>query len=223
MAKATLADAREVTSAIVSALDPLAVLVFGEVGRRGEGNDLDLLVVVQDGCEHAPLGSTLRPFLKRIAIDPFVLPATTFREHFMSGSPFLRTVVREGRRLFMKNAESEWEKDAREELAAAEYLNKGGFRKLACFHAQQAVEKAMKARLLGKGWELEKIHSLARLCALSAEYRVPVLLGDDDVQFLDSIYRGRYPGEAGLLPLGEPGEVDARRTVALAIKALAAR
>jgi hypothetical protein len=97
MAKATLADAREVTSAIVSALDPLAVLLFGEVGRRGEGNDLDLLVVVQDGCEHAPLGSTLRPFLKRIAIDP------------------------------------EWEKDAREELAAAEYLNKGGFWKPARF------------------------------------------------------------------------------------------
>jgi len=221
MAKATLADAREVTSSIVAALDPLAVLVFGAVGRTGEGNDLDLLVVVEEGSTgSSALDAALRPFYKRIAVDPFVMPEGTFRDHFLRGSPFLRSVIREGRRLYMKNAESEWMKDARDELSAAEYLGKGGFWKLACFHAQQAVEKSLKARLLGKGWELEKVHAIARLSALCADYRIPSLLADEEVQFMDSIYRGRYPGEAGLLPLGEPNREEADRAIAIAAKVL---
>ena len=221
MAKATLNDAREVTSTIVAAFDPLLVLAFGEVGRSGEGNDLDLLVVVEKGrTGDAALDAIVQPFQKRFAIDPFVLPADTFRDHFRSGSPFLRAVIREGRRLYMKNAESEWMKDAGDELAAGEHLRSGGFWKPACFHAQQAVEKAQKARLLGKGWELEKVHSFARLKALCIDYRIPVALNDDDVQLLDSIYRGRYPGEAGLLPLGEPSREDADRAIAIAKKVL---
>ena len=104
----------------------------------------------------------------------------------------------------MKNAESEWMKDARDELAAAEYLREGGFWKPACFHAQQAVEKSLKARLLGKGWELEKVHSIARLLALSNDYKIPSNLGDEEIQFMDSIYRGR----------------DADRALTIAVKAL---
>ena len=33
----------------------------------------------------------------------------------------------------------------------------------ALFHLQQAVEKAMKGHLVGKGWKLEKIHDLEAL------------------------------------------------------------
>ncbi len=41
-------------------------------------------------------------------------------------------------------------------------------------------------------------------------------LSDDDVTFIDTIHRGRYPGGAGLLPLGEPTEADAHRALAIA-------
>ena len=33
---------------------------------------------------------------------------------------------------------------------------------------------------------------------------------------MDEIYRGRYPAESGLLPLGTPTEEDADRSVAIA-------
>jgi HEPN domain-containing protein len=221
MPKATLADAREVTSKIVAAVDPLAVLVFGGVGRAGEGNDLDLLVVVEEGSRGTSrLDAALQPFHKRFAVDPFVIADRAFRDHFRRGSPFLHTVIREGRRLYMKNAELEWMKDANDELSAAGYLRKGGFWKLACFHAQQAVEKALKARLLAKGWELEKVHSIARLSALCEDYKIQLSLTDGEIQYIDSIYRGRYPGEAGLLPLGEPDSKDADKAIAIATRAL---
>ena len=38
----------------------------------------------------------------------------------------------------------------------------------------------------------------------------------DDAVFLNSVYRGRYPTEEGLLPHGEPGEEDAGRAVRVA-------
>ena len=38
----------------------------------------------------------------------------------------------------------------------------------------------------------------------------------DDVVFIDSIYRGRYPAEVGLLPLGEPSDSDAQRALSVA-------
>ena len=39
---------------------------------------------------------------------------------------------------------------------------------------------------------------------------------ESDIVFIDSIYRGRYPGEAGLLPHGEPDTEDAARAVKIA-------
>lgn len=116
----------------------------------------------------------------------------------------------------MKDPESGWLQDARDELRSADYLALGGFWKAACYHAQQAVEEAFKARLLGKGRELEKVHSVRRLAAIAVEYRVPVPLDDTAIDSIDSICRGRYPGEAGLLPLGDPREEDAHRAIEIA-------
>jgi hypothetical protein len=38
----------------------------------------------------------------------------------------------------------------------------------------------------------------------------------EDAVYLNSIYKGRYPTEEGLLPHGEPSRVDAERAVLLA-------
>jgi len=221
MARATLADARDVTASLVRVLKPQAVIVFGEVGRSGIGQDLDLLILVEDeDAANAQLRPVLRPFFKRIAVDPFLMASSVFRDHFRTGSPFLRTILREGRLLYMENAESTWLKEAREELSAASFLVKGKFWKVACYHYQQAIEKYVKGRLIGKGWELEKVYSLARLLSLAFDYRLKIDLSDEDVVFIDSIYRGRYSGEAGLLPLGEPAEADALRAIAIAERLL---
>jgi HEPN domain-containing protein len=216
MAHATLEDARQVTSTIVQTIDPQLVLAFGSVARTGRGNDLDLLIVVDGELREEALATALKPFAARIAIDPLIVDSATFRERFRGGSPFLSSLVREGRRLYMRNAESSWLQDAREELRSADYLALGGFWKAACYHAQQAVEKAFKAWLLARGWELEKVHSVRRLAAIAVEFRVPVPLDDAAIDYIDSIYRGRYPGEAGLLPLGDPREEDARRAIEIA-------
>lgn len=104
----TLKDAKEVSSEIVKALQPISVIVFGSVAKEGIGKDLDLLVVSEDDRKttrelNGFLFKHIRRFYKRFAIDPFILPVSKLQEYFFKGSPFLRLIQHEGRSLYMKD------------------------------------------------------------------------------------------------------------------------
>lgn len=116
----------------------------------------------------------------------------------------------------MKNAIKERITLAKEDLKQSRYLFGGGFNRGACHDAQQAVEKAIKAELLKRGWELEKIHNIRRLIYLLKDYKLDIACEEDDMDFMDSIYRGRYPAEEGLLPLKSPTREDASRAISIA-------
>jgi HEPN domain-containing protein/predicted nucleotidyltransferase len=221
----TLKDAKQAASSISKKLDPFSVVLFGSVAREGQGHDLDLLVVIDDSRKTTDdvnllLHQCLKPYYRKFSVDSFVVPLSLLREYYVKGSPFLYLVSREGRPLYMKDIIGEWCKQAEDELGMAEYLLQGTYFKGACYHAQQSSEKAMKARLLRKGWGLEKTHSIERLVAIGKDYKVKFPLSDDEIVFMDHIYKGRYPIEAGLLPLGEPSREDAGRAVAIADRLL---
>ncbi|MFO0793065.1 MAG: HEPN domain-containing protein [Candidatus Brocadiaceae bacterium] len=217
----SLNDAKAVSDVIVDTIHPISIVVFGSVARKGFGNDLDLLIITEDNSKlpnetNLIINKCLKPFYKNFAIDPFVVSRSVLNKHHRNGSPFLRLVLKEGRSLYMKDAVKEWLKQARDELDMASYLLKGGYFKGSCYHAQQSIEKSIKSGLLAKGWELEKIHSIERLLSLAHDLGLSVNMSDDDTIFIDSIYRGRYPAEAGLLPLGEPAKADAQRALSIA-------
>jgi len=220
---ATYEDAKKAAASIRKAVDPCSIVLFGSLAREGSGNDLDLLILIDDrerNIEDAGslVQNSLKPFYKKFSIDPFVVSLSKWREYQKKGSPFLHLISKEGRSLFMKDAVTEWVKQAQDELDMAVHLFQGGFFKGACFHAQQSVEKAMKAALFKKGWDLEKTHSAARLTAIGKDFRVKFPISEDEIVFIDSIYRGRYPAEAGLLPLGSPTREEAEKAVNLAGK-----
>lgn len=218
---ATLKDAKEVTDTIVKTIHPHTVVVFGSVVKYGTGNDIDLLIVYDDGDKtievlNQNVNKNLKCFYKRFAIDPFVVSLSDLRYFFKKGSPFLRLIQREGRVLYMKDSVKQWLKHSNEDIESAKYLLQGGYFRGACYHSQQAIEKALKSLLIKKGWELEKIHNIERLKEIGEDYGIKLGVGDEDIIFVDSIYRGRYPGEEGLLPLGDPGEDDAKKAVSIA-------
>lgn len=213
----TFADAKEVSNTVISDIDPVSVVLFGSVAKEGVGADLDLLIVTDDGYNQQDLAMrvhrVLKKHYKKFSIEPFVVPLSLFAEYYEKGSPFLRAILKQGRLIYMKDAVKDWIKQAEDERNMAGYLLKGGFFRGACYHSQQAVEKAIKTLLLNKGWDLEKTHSLDRLVTIAETFNVTIGLPEEDVVFLDTIYRGRYPIEAGLLPIGEPTESQARRAV----------
>lgn len=217
----SLHDAKDVSKVIINTVHPITIVVFGSVARKGVGEDLDLLIITEDNLETAnetyrKIHKYLKPFYKRFAIDPFVIPQSALNEYHRKGSPFLKLILKEGRSLYMKDAVKEWLRQAKDELSMASYLLKGNFFKGACYHAQQSIEKSIKASLLSRGWDLERVHSIERLLSLAYDFGISINISDDDAVFIDSIYRGRYPAEAGLLPLGEPSGPDAKRVLTIA-------
>ena len=222
----TRETAARVRDAVVDAIDPLEIILFGSVAQATEGHDLDLLVITEDDGgspqpdRSAALRSALRSFRRAFDIDDYVVTRSHFVEHLRRGSPFVRKIVSEGICIYMREATKTWRQQAEDECNTASYLYSGGFYRGACYHAQQCIEKSIKTMLLELGWELERVHSIRRLTAIAEDYRVPLSLPPDDLDFIDAIYHGRYPAESGLLPLGDPTQADAERAVALATKSL---
>ena len=222
----TRATAGAVRDAVVAAIDPLEIILFGSVAAGAAGNDLDLLIVTDDrddarsAVAAGALRTALRPIKREIDVDHYLVNRSQFAARLRSGSIFLRKIVSEGVCIYMRDGIEAWRRQAEEELKTAEYLRAGGFHRGACYHAQQCVEKSIKTMLLERGWELEKLHSIHRLTAVAEEFRLPLQLQPGEVDFIDEIYRGRYPAESGLLPLGDPTAADAGQAVALAVRAV---
>ncbi|MFQ5812121.1 MAG: HEPN domain-containing protein [Anaerolineae bacterium] len=116
-----------------------------------------------------------------------------------------------------------WLEQAQEDLHWAQLLAREGAYHLACFHAQQVTEKALKAFLYAQGEEMVIGHSVARLCARAAGYQPVFAEKAREWSILDGYYvLTRYPNS---LPDDIPSRVYTRRAadeaVALAADAVA--
>jgi HEPN domain-containing protein len=110
-----------------------------------------------------------------------------------------------------------WLSFARDDLRAAEILLREDVYSLSCFHAQQAVEKALKATLsfLQPDRALPRTHSISELANRLGDFRARLPDGIDE---LDAFYvPTRYPDALpGTLPSGLPGAADAKETLDVA-------
>ncbi len=103
----------------------------------------------------------------------------------------------------------EWLKAARDDLILIQNIyNNPQITHLTAFHAQQVVEKSIKAYLEKRGDVVPKTHKIQTLVDLAG---LDFSSQDDIIQLLDSLYiESRYPGDMGLLPYGKPTLEDAR-------------
>jgi len=105
----------------------------------------------------------------------------------------------------MKDITREWLTRAGDDLSAAGVLlSQEELTNMVVFHAQQAVEKALKAAIEERDLGLVRTHSLTRLYEMIRPYH-PVITDMDMLDRLEAVYiEARYPGEMGLLPYGKP-------------------
>ena len=111
-----------------------------------------------------------------------------------------------------KEAEA-WLTISAEDLQSAEVLFERHLYRMACYHAQQSVEKVFKALLADHEVDFPRTHNILDLNNAVKKLGYPAIITDEDAVFLNSIYRARYPSEAGLLSNGEPLEKDAARAL----------
>jgi HEPN domain-containing protein len=148
-----------------------------------------------------------------IALDLVVYTPREMWELYWAGSPFIDEVLETGRVLYMRRATGSWLREVREDLDAASILVDHMKHRAACFHGQQAAEKALEALIFEKGGRPPRTHDISELLNLATSEGWHPALSRDDAAFLGRIYHGRYPSEEGLLPHGEPTAEDARRAL----------
>ncbi len=112
----------------------------------------------------------------------------------------------------MKRITEAWLFKASEDLDAIRTLRSNPkLTTVLAFHAQQCVEKCLKAVAEERTKNVPRVHDLRRLWGLVAN-EFSGILDVDMLRELTDVYTdSRYPGDLGLLPSGKPTEKDAAR------------
>lgn len=110
----------------------------------------------------------------------------------------------------MKDVTADWLRSARADLETIDaILGKPSLTAMVAFHAQQSVEKCLKALLEEFDIDVGKTHNLLALKA-GVERKHPINLDEDTLSLLNKLYiDSRYPSDFGLLPTGAPTWEDA--------------
>lgn len=210
----------EINARLIAAYDPERIILYGSHARgdADQNSDIDLLVVKE--TIERPIDRRVRVETiladRAVPLDILVYTPQEVHHLYSIGSPFVEEVVETGRVLYMRNVTESWLRDADDELSTAVVLLKNGKYKSACYHSQQCVEKCLKALILEKGDKPDRVHDIMELLSHAKRLEWKIGLTVDDAALLNSIYKGRYPTEEGMLPFGEPSSQDAERAVSAA-------
>jgi HEPN domain-containing protein/predicted nucleotidyltransferase len=150
---------------------PEKIIVFGS-RARGEAradSDLDLMVVLESVDGDGDTQTAVRDALSGlpVAFDVFAISRENLARTADAVGSFAYPVVREGTVIHGVDDRdaATWLRYAEEDLTAAQRMieGRGWAPRIACFHAQQAAEKAFKAVLVAQGIPLQHTHNLVLL------------------------------------------------------------
>lgn len=215
-----LRNLEDITKKIVEEYSPEGIILFGSAAGEGVGigSDIDLLVIKDSPKRPMERRMEVETLLadREVALDILVYTPEEVRRLFSMGSPFMEEIFETGRMIYMRKATESWVKEARDDMESGAVLLDHGKYRAACYHSQQCVEKLLKALIMEKGEKPERTHDIIGLLNRAGRMGWKTPLAMDDAVFLNSIYKGRYPSEEGLLPYGEPVVEDAKRAVTAA-------
>ncbi len=181
-------------------------------------SDIDLLIIKETDKRMIDRRMEVEKILadREVPLDVFVYTPEEARRLYSIGSPFMEEIMDTGRLLYMRQATEAWLNDAEDELESATILYEHKKFRSSYYHAQQCAEKALKPGILEQGMKPGKVHDIVELLREVKKQGLDSGLTMDEAVFLNSIYKGRYPTEQGLLPRGEPTAADSERAISAA-------
>ena len=213
---------KEVVQKLTHSYKPDRIILYGSTAKAGvrKGRDIDLLIIKRTSKGFIDRIIEVETLLspRTIPLDLLVYTPTEIRRLFSMGSPFIEEILEKGKVLYMRKETENCLKDAQEELEAAAILYEHAKYRASCYHAQQSVEKGLKALILEKGKVPQRTHDLVELLEKVNKLGWSINLDMDEIIFLNSVYRGRCPNEQGLLPHGEPSQSEAKKGIEAAEK-----
>jgi len=117
----------------------------------------------------------------------------------------------------MRPLTQEWLNRARDDLAVIQEISHNEYlTNMVAFHAQQSIEKCLKAIVEEYELPFVKTHNLGNLLGQTKKI-VSLVIDMDILKSLDRLYiDSRYPGDMGLLPTGKPSREEAGTFAAFA-------
>jgi HEPN domain-containing protein/predicted nucleotidyltransferase len=209
----------EAVDALVREFHPLKIFLFGS-RARGDGreeSDIDLLVVLERIDDRRKTRDALHKALPRlpVSVDVFAADREELARTGDSVGSFVYPVLREGEVVYGVDDRDEHVRlrYAEEDLEAARRMveGRGWAPRVACFHAQQAAEKALKAVLVREGIPLQFTHNLELLRDLVPQGRRTASVEGDLGRLSRRAGVPRYPG-----PGPDATADEAREELALA-------
>lgn len=188
------AATEQMVEIIVAGWDPVQIILFGSRARgdhHGE-SDVDLLVVLDEVDDYGRLSSEIDGALRCTGVQRDIIlstPHDMVRQATVAGT-IERAAMVEGRTLHVRGRGDpvleqalRWLDVARRDFRGADALMAAESPEpsLACGHAQQAAEKALKAALVLERIDPPRTHNLIELCnLLPTDWAIPG--GDGDLE-----------------------------------------
>ncbi len=204
--------------------DVLHLTLFGSLanGRVHEWSDLDLAVVMRTEERFSQRAVTLARRLRPAVGTQFLVYTPSEWLELITTRRFVREeILKKGRMVPLRPLEEarRWLAYARDDVRAAEVTLREGLLGPSCFHAQQAVEKCLKALLVAQGELVPRTHEIRDLWGwLDPVARTRLEPLAEEIHTLDSYYQStRYPDAApGTGPEGLPSQEAAQEAVKVA-------
>jgi HEPN domain-containing protein/predicted nucleotidyltransferase len=216
---------------LIKALRPEFVLLFGSYayGEPHPHSDLDLLVVLPEAPNPDGFSARLELVQKHLApqrdlpsLEWHILTMDEFQREMRKGNVFLAEVLEKGLplhsarewaevlrevRTLMEQGESlyplDWLEWAEMDLRRTELLLAHQDLYGAAYHLQQAIEKGLKAFLLGQGWQLERTHDLPYLLQRAMAHLPALSAYQELCRRANQFIGARYPGVLTPAPTAE--------------------
>jgi uncharacterized protein len=190
------------------------IILFGSMvtGQIHEWSDIDLIVIQRSELGFLKRSQALRQlFHPKVGTDLLVYTPEEFQQ-MREGLFFQAEIIAKG---VVVSTAGQWLKSALKDIQIAELGLPQGLYDPACFHAQQCVEKSIKAVLIHQGTVPPRTHSIADLLSLVTIEFLPDL--ESQLIRLDGFYmQTRYPD--AIVPTGatEITETETAEAIALA-------
>ena len=181
----------EIVERVVEIAQPQKIILFGSAARGDmrAHSDLDFLVIIRDDEDGRDVQRRIYTNLpsKRIPVDVIVASTSAIERYKHSHALVYKPALREGKVMYESpnqeippdpedlppdefppgryppNDPREWMARAKADLRRAKRWEPGDYYEALCFDAQQAAEKAIKARLIALDVEFPYTHDIKKL------------------------------------------------------------
>ena len=197
------------------AYEPEQIILYGSLARgdAGKFSDIDLIVVKETDVPRRERMTECRahvPSMLGVDVDIFVYTPADIERSLETRSPFIAAAFTDGVVIYdrhpsaggrsLRSRVKEPTMESRrahgrnwlERVELELLLSRGALTPQtawgACFHAQQAAEKALKGLLIFSGRPLERTHSVIELARMCAREDAEFLECSADAQVLNSYY-----------------------------------